>query len=270
MNYNDKTVYVLPNLMTAGNLICGFMAVLQIFDGTMLRQFEGENWHVHYQYSLYLILLACVFDLLDGRIARMSGHTSSFGREFDSLADIVSFGVAPALLLFEIVLWELPDRLGWIIAALYLVCGAMRLARFNLIAVHSEKSGTPAKDFIGLPIPAAAGLIASITLMLLTLYENKGSIGNWKYVLAGLMVFTSIMMFSKVHYPSFKGLHLKTKRSVPRLLGIVLLLIVIGKFYEYSLALIFCAYLIYGFVRPFIHRNWRPDFEEEDECRLSK
>ncbi|MEM9445517.1 MAG: CDP-diacylglycerol--serine O-phosphatidyltransferase [Verrucomicrobiota bacterium] len=262
---DHRKVYILPNLMTAGNLICGFMAVLQIFEGTMLRRYVGEEWHVHYEYSLYFILLACVFDLLDGRMARMSGHMTPFGREFDSLADIVSFGVAPALLLFNIVLYELPDRLGWVIGGLYLVCGAMRLARFNVTAAELERKGVHKNDFEGLPIPAAAGLIASITLTLLTLYQNEQSIGYWKYVLAGLMVVMSLMMFSEVRYPSFKGLNLKTKRTIPRFLVIVLTLGVIGYFWRYSLTVIFTSYLIYGFVRPRITKRWRPDFDDEEE-----
>jgi CDP-diacylglycerol--serine O-phosphatidyltransferase len=107
-NDNPRAVYVLPNLMTAGNLFCGFMAILQIFEGTMTRRYGDGSWWEHYELSLLFIIGAFAFDILDGRLARLGGQESPFGREFDSLADIISFGVAPALLLFEIVLHELP------------------------------------------------------------------------------------------------------------------------------------------------------------------
>ena len=119
---NDPRIPVLPTLMTAGNLLCGFVAILQIFYGGHLAMNQ------HYHYAIVFILLACLFDALDGRVARMGGTESPFGREFDSLADIVSFGVAPALLVHDIVLKEIdtPKGLGWLISCVYLVCGAMR------------------------------------------------------------------------------------------------------------------------------------------------
>ena len=108
-----------------------------------------------YVISLQCILVACLFDLLDGRLARLGGHESPFGREFDSLADIVSFGVAPALLVFKIVLYALPSRIGWIVAVFYLLCGALRLARFNIASTYSL--GTGSRNFTGFPIPACGG-----------------------------------------------------------------------------------------------------------------
>ncbi|MDZ4789509.1 MAG: CDP-diacylglycerol--serine O-phosphatidyltransferase [Blastochloris sp.] len=258
-----KLVYVLPNLMTAGNLFCGFMAILQIFEGTIQRINSTDGWWHYYEMSLFFILGAFIFDMLDGRVARLGGQESPFGREFDSLADIVSFGVAPALLVFKIVLFELPNRAGWAIAAIYLACGALRLARFNVIAAMPNKNAL--KEFTGFPIPAAAGLIASITMLLLDIYEKEGEIGPWKYVLAVLMVFLSGMMFSKFKYPSFKALDFRAQRSVPKLLGFVVFVGVTLIFYRYCLAIWFTSYLIYGFVRPYISRAWRPDFDEDDD-----
>src|SRR5450755_3872174 len=111
---NGPKIYLLPNLMTAGNLFCGFAATLRILDGTIMRANEvgGIN---RFREAIILILAACIFDLLDGRLARLGGHESPFGREFDSLADIVSFGLAPALLIYRIVLRESP-RYGWLVA----------------------------------------------------------------------------------------------------------------------------------------------------------
>src|SRR5213594_3057334 len=106
--------------------------------------------------AIFFILAACFFDLLDGRLARLGGHESMFGREFDSLADVVSFGVAPALMVYRIVLQEFP-RACWIIAFIYLACGALRLARFNTASANDDGDTHP-NTFTGFPIPAAAGL----------------------------------------------------------------------------------------------------------------
>ena len=258
-----KMVYLLPNLMTAGNLVCGFMAILQIFEGTILRETEAANWMMHYERSLFFILAAFIFDMLDGRVARLGGQESPFGREFDSLADVVSFGVAPALLVFKIVLNDLPERTGWIIASVYLLCGALRLARFNVVA--AQPNGGSMKEFTGFPIPAAAGLIASITLMLLSLYEADKQIGNWKWLLAGLMIFLSWMMFSKVKYPSFKALDWRVQRSIPKLLLVCVLVAVVIIYYRYSLAVLFTGYLLYGFLRPYVSKAWRPELDEEED-----
>src|ERR1700759_4138963 len=141
-NTNPGKIYLLPNLMTAGNLIFGFLAVLKIIEGAFQRETGGEDWAHLYLARIYCILAACVCDLLDGRLARLGGKESPFGREFDSLADIVSFGVAPALLVFKIVLVGIPTRIGWIIAVIYVVAGAMRLARFNVASTYNLGSGT--------------------------------------------------------------------------------------------------------------------------------
>jgi CDP-diacylglycerol--serine O-phosphatidyltransferase len=255
-------VYLLPNLMTAGNLFCGFMAVLCIFEGTIQRQAAAEGWWQYYERSLFFIIGAFICDMLDGRLARLGGHESAFGREFDSLADIVSFGVAPALLVFKIVLAELPNRVGWFIAFVYLACGALRLARFNVLAADPDNKSL--NEFRGFPIPAAAGLIASITLLLLQIYEYDREIGPWKYVLAVLMLFLSFMMFSRFSYPSFKALDWRTRRSVRHLLGVVILLGIIVLNYRYALAAVFTAYLLYGFFRPYLSRKWRPEPDIEE------
>ncbi len=253
--------YLLPSIMTAGNLFCGFMAVLQIIQGSLLQASAESDWIQPYETSLLWILGAFIFDILDGRLARLGGHESAFGREFDSLADIISFGIAPALLVFKIVLAELPARLGWMIGFVYLVCGAMRLARFNVLALTPQVP-TRSKDFSGFPIPAAAGLVASVTLLLLKYYESDRVIGNFKYLLAGLLLFLSFMMFSKVSYPSFKTIDWRTQRPLPRLLLIVAALALVVQTYQYSLALLFTGYLIYGFVRLKLSRRLRNEIEE--------
>src|SRR3954452_17287497 len=190
MSEPNPKIYLLPNLMTMGNLFCGFTATLRILEGALLQSVDviaaGELFHT----AIWFILGACFFDLLDGRLARLGGHESAFGREFDSLADTVSFGVAPALMVYRIVLQEFP-RACWIIAFVYLACGALRLARFNTVSAQQDfdGEGESSKNFTGFPIPAAAGLIASITLFMLWLAEGEHYLGRWKFVLPPLMVF---------------------------------------------------------------------------------
>jgi len=264
MPSQEPKVYLLPNMMTAGNLFCGFAAVLKIIEAALLIN-GGEPAIQCYHLALAFILGACVFDLLDGRVARLGGYESPFGREFDSLADVVSFGLAPALLVYQIVLKDF-QRTGWVVAFLYLLCCALRLARFNCIAAlprTPEESTEASKVFIGFPSPAAAGLIASLTLFMLWLEEGERTIGRWKFALPALLVFLSFMMFSKVRYPSFKGINWRTQRSLPRFLATIAVLAFAGLNYEWMPALLFVVFLIYGFVRPLLSRPLQREIEEE-------
>src|ERR1700752_4595270 len=136
-------IYFLPNLLTAGNLFCGFVALTKIVEANLPDDFNKI------QHALGFILLACIFDLFDGRVARMGGVESPFGREFDSLADLISFGAAPAFLVDRVVLrdvFENHPQIGWFIASIYLICGAFRLARFNCMA---NEGSAGSKDFLG-------------------------------------------------------------------------------------------------------------------------
>ena len=266
----NPKIYLLPNLMTAGNLFCGFAATLKILEGALVQvaatpatadaveKLAAEKFHI----AIWLILLSCVFDALDGRLARLGGNESPFGREFDSLADIVSFGVAPALMVYRIVLHEFP-RVGWVIASLYLVCGALRLARFNCLAAANSAAAN--KEFKGFPIPAAAGVIASVTLCMLWFDAKNRDIGAGKWVLPPLMIFLSWMMFSVFRYPSFKALNLRTTRSLPKFIAIVGVLIFSAMNYQWMPAVIFITYLLYGFLRPFLSRKMKEEIEDEVE-----
>ena len=260
-------IYFLPNLMTAGNLFCGFLALTKIVEADPL----SENFIRTIHHALFLILLACIFDLLDGRVARMGGNESPFGREFDSLADIVSFGAAPAFLVHRIVLAGVFNdypQLGWFIASVYLICGAFRLARFNCLAAMS--GGGASKEFLGFPIPAAAGLVASLTLFLLWLEEKGFSQSKLRFALPVLLIFLSCMMVSEVKYPSFKSIDFRTKRSFAKMLIIVLcvgfFLILWEQVLPVLAPLVFTVYLLYGFVRPHISRAWRKEIEDEDDA----
>jgi len=264
-------IYFLPNLLTAGNLFCGFVALTKIVEADISSgDFGPVKW------ALFFILLACIFDLFDGRVARMGGVESPFGREFDSLADLISFGAAPAFLVHRVVLRDVFNgptfnhpELGWFIASIYLLCGAFRLARFNCLAAMPGGSGS--KEFLGFPIPSAAGLVASLTLLIIKLNENENerTLGKLRYILPVVLVFLSMMMVSTVKYPSFKTLGLRSTITFPK---IIITAIIFGfvfiwwqTIHYYALPAFFTLYLIYGFIRPRISHRVRYEIEEEED-----
>jgi CDP-diacylglycerol--serine O-phosphatidyltransferase len=262
-------IYFLPNLLTAGNLFCGFVALTKIVEANLAN---GDFLQI--KYALGFILLACIFDLFDGRVARMGGVESPFGREFDSLADLISFGAAPAFLVHRVVLHDVFNtpsfdhpEIGWFIASIYLLCGAFRLARFNCLAAQAGSGG--GKEFLGFPIPSAAGLVASLTLLIIKLNEKDRDLGLWKYFLALVLLFLSAMMVSTVKYPTFKSLGLRSTSTFLKAILAALFLGVILVFREkilyYLLPAFFTLYLIYGFIRPRISRRVRHEIEEEDD-----
>lgn len=200
-----KGVYILPNLFTTGNLFCGFWAIISVFQEKFF-------------YAAVAILLAAVFDALDGKVARLSGATSKFGVQYDSLSDLVSFGVAPALLAFS---WALRPygRFGWLAAFLFVVCGALRLARFNVQTASGET-----KYFKGLPIPAAASMIALTILLYLRLIET----GWVKDIVILVMIYIlAFLMVSNIRYFSFKEFDLARRKPFSLFMFIVLSMIVI-------------------------------------------
>ena len=263
-------IYFLPNLMTAGNLFCGFVALTKIVQADL-----SDNRFTDIRVALFFILLACIFDLFDGRLARMGGQESPFGREFDSLADIISFGVAPAFLVHRIVLRDVfieHPEVGWFIASIYLICGAFRLARFNCLAAMAGTGG--GKEFLGFPIPAAAGLVASLTLLLMWMgdsgwLDERFSKSAWRYSLPVILLFLSWMMVSEVKYPTFKTLDLKSTGTFTKTLiaGLVIGSLVIFRLrlLIILLPLLFTAYLIYGFIRPHVSRSFRRQIEDKED-----
>jgi CDP-diacylglycerol--serine O-phosphatidyltransferase len=183
-----RGIYLLPSLFTVGNMLCGFAAVLYAI-------------HNRLELACWLILLAALLDGLDGRIARLMRSTSEFGKEYDSLADVVSFGIAPAILAYQ---WGLHEagRLGWAATFLFLVAGSVRLARFNVKAGLSDR-----RFFVGLPIPAGAG---AVTLMVLV--DPEPLADKPLAIAASFFVFlVSVLMVSTIHYRSFKELNLRQR-----------------------------------------------------------
>jgi CDP-diacylglycerol--serine O-phosphatidyltransferase len=257
-------IYLLPNLMTAGNLFCGFMSIVNCIQGRLAESalsgaYLGATAPDHYRYAVWFIFGAAGFDLLDGRLARVGGRESLFGAEFDSLADVVSFGVAPALLMFFLILSPSQGfvwfrNIGWFVGFIYLLCAAMRLARFNVITnpyLHRGKKELE-KDFVGLPVPAAAATVAATVLFLLKLAESDKSLNIYALGLPFLMLLTAGLMMSSVRYPSGKKLDLQTQT---RLRNLAILLVIFGVviiFKEVALLCICLGYIFYG-----LGRQWR-------------
>ena len=251
--------------MTGANLFCGFVALTKIVEW----ESTGNNYN-DIKVALLFILAACIFDLLDGRVARMGGAESPFGREFDSLADIISFGAAPAFLVYRVVLKDVfikHPEIGWFIASIYLICGAFRLARFNCLAAMAGTGG--GKEFLGFPIPAAAGLVSSLTLFMIWWDEKEFAQANWRFALPVIMLLLSLMMVSEVKYPTFKKLDLKATRTFTKTLIAILcfgaVLILKEKILYWALPLFFTSYLVYGFIRPHVSRKVRYEIADDDD-----
>lgn len=246
-------IYLLPNLFTAGNLACGFFALTWIF------KYEPGQGFEPIQMAIKLILAAFAFDFFDGRVARLARKESQFGREFDSLADIVSFGVAPAFLVYRIVLWEFV-KTGWVVAAIYLICGGIRLARFNVLSQLGSKTK---HEFIGFPIPSAAALVVSLTMFIMWLTGEGRQLGRWRFALPVVLVLLSVLMVSNVRYPTFKNIEWTPQKSVAVFAAVVIAALLLAAHFEATLAFLFLGYLLYGLVRPWIKKQWRREIEEE-------
>ena len=257
-------IYFLPNLMTAGNLFCGFMAIVQCMQARLAETaLSGEYLgHVpadYYRYAVWFIFGAAAFDALDGRLARMGGRESLFGAEFDSIADVVSFGVAPTLMMFYLILSPTQGilwfrNIGWAIGFVYLLCAAMRLARFNVITNPLLRPGKKEanKDFMGLPVPAAAGTVAALVLFLLKLAETDKALNAWALILPFLMLLIGLLMMSTVRYPSGKGINLQTQMKF-RTFAVALAVLGLILFYkEFALLGVCLGYIFFGLIR-----HWR-------------
>lgn len=214
-----RGAFILPSLMTLGNLLCGFYAIILALRG----EFEK---------ACFFILLAGFFDMLDGRVARMTQTTSQFGIEFDSLADAVSFGVAPALMVYLYT----QQSVGWIFVGLYVCSGILRLARFNV-----KTTETAQEHFMGCPIPAAAG-----TLTVVILFAEHYQLKFPKMIFPLILLILSYLMVSTVPFPSLKQLKFE-RRTPTRFLwfGLLLLLAFIKWFYV-MITLIFLVYILLG------------------------
>ena len=224
-----KGIYILPNLFTTGNLFCGFYSIILAQKGMF-----GN--------ACIAIFIAMILDTLDGRVARMTNTTSKFGEQYDSLADMLTFGIAPAFLSY---FWSLQElgKLGWIIAFVYAACTALRLARFN-----AQISDTVSKYFIGLPSPSSAGVITSLVWMLHDFdFDPKSEfIFIIKVIVAVVTLVVAMLMVSNIKYSSFKSIDFKGR--VHFIFGVCAVLIFVVIFVDPPrvLFLIFAAYSVSG------------------------
>ena len=218
-----KGIHILPSLFTTGNVFCGFYSFIAALNN-------------QYYLAAWAIVLAIVFDFLDGRIARMTKTTSAFGMQYDSLADIISFGMAPAFLSYAWVLKPF-GRLGWMAAFLYLLCSALRLARFNV-----TKPDIQGQYFIGLPTPAAAAVIASIMIAFENLFGTRIHPG----IMVAVVYSLAFLMVSNIKYPAFKKFEFRKRVSFTRFLFVILVLYVLATIPKIALFMISFAYILMG------------------------
>ncbi|NIQ02234.1 MAG: CDP-diacylglycerol--serine O-phosphatidyltransferase [Nitrospinaceae bacterium] len=218
-----KGIYILPSLFTTGNVFCGFYAFITVLNN-------------QYFMAAVAIVVAIIFDCLDGRVARLTKTTSAFGVQYDSLADVISFGMAPALLAYAWVLKPF-GRLGWMAAFLFLLCGALRLARFNV-----TKPDTTGDHFIGLPIPAAAAVIASIIIAFEDLFATRLN----PMIMVGVVYLLAFLMVSNIKYPAFKKFQFKKRVTFTRFLFIILFIYALATIPRVALFSLSFAYALSG------------------------
>ena len=245
-------IYLLPNLFTAGNLFFGFLCLIRCIQARYSE--EALTSFSLYNQAVWCIFGSLVCDGLDGRLARLGGKESLFGKEFDSVADVISFGLAPAMIVFFLILSPENNfikykKIGWLIGFIYLLCGAVRLARFNVITnplLPKEQQLPPhaAVSFIGLPIPAAASVIASLVLVI-----NRFDLKAWALLLPPLMLLIAWLMISNVTYPSFKHIDWTTETKLRAFVLIISVWVVIFMFEELSCAILSLTYVFYGLIR---------------------
>jgi CDP-diacylglycerol---serine O-phosphatidyltransferase len=237
-----RSVYFLPSMATLGNAICGFAACyVAAFDQLNVGSDPVAHWLFAHKYLAagYLILLSMLFDALDGRLARFTRHTTDFGGQLDSLADVVSFGLAPAFVALQLfksdVQQEMPfalTRLIWAVAAMYFSCAAIRLARFNVSNMHGEQHHF---SFLGLPSPGAAGAVVGMILMEQDLrIEGFDSLAyGCVLLLPAVVMMSGLLMVSNLRYPHIVNRYLRGRRSIARLvmfLGIGLVVVVAHRY----------------------------------------
>jgi CDP-diacylglycerol--serine O-phosphatidyltransferase len=248
-----RGVYLLPSILTLANMFCGYACIIYSLRGELEK-------------AAPLIGLAIVVDMLDGRVARMTGTTSAFGVEFDSLADVISFGVAPAILAFQ---WGLHPlgRLGWAAGFVFVATAAIRLARFNIQAGTADK-----RYFVGLPSPAAAGVPAATIFFYPTGFESPGA----ALLVLAMMIVPGLLMVSTVRFYSFKSIDLQSRRAYP-VLALLALGFALMTAHEVMLLAMAYVYLASGLVMwawSRVRRHSHDDAEEGDEpaadTKLSK
>jgi CDP-diacylglycerol--serine O-phosphatidyltransferase len=225
-----KGIYLLPNTLTLCGMFCGFYAILASYKG-------------HYVYGAWAILIAFIFDGVDGWVARLTNTTTKFGIELDSLSDLVAFGVAPAVLIYS---WGLTPfgRIGWGAAFLFVICGALRLARYNV-----QMGSAESKSFTGMPIPAAATVVASLVLFYT---EVRGGLIEKHYIILMLPFILSALMVSTLRYHGLKEVDLRKRKPFWLLVVIVSAFVLVFMYPETVLFLFALFYMLWGIVESIV------------------
>ncbi|MCI0548351.1 MAG: CDP-diacylglycerol--serine O-phosphatidyltransferase [Candidatus Rokubacteria bacterium] len=238
--HRQRGIFLLPSLLTTGNLFCGFLALIL---ATRERYTEAAA----------AIFVAMVLDFLDGKVARLTRTTTQFGVEFDSLADVVSFCVAPAFLVYSAVLAPL-GRAAWLAAFLFVICGALRLARFNVHAGVTDR-----RFFVGLSTPAGAGVLCAIILLV-----DGDEVSRWLgFAIAVAVYLTGLLMVSTFRYHSFKEVDFARRRPAGVLLVVVLGLLIVATHPQWFLFLLFTTYALSGPARPLWVRRREGSFRAD-------
>lgn len=274
-------IYLLPNFFTAGNMCCGFFSLCKCIEANNTPDIAVAN--ELYMMAVYLIFGACIFDLFDGRMARMFKKESMFGAEFDSIADTVSFGVAPAFLVYFLIFdparansfnWvnSFISSSGAIIGFIYLLCAGIRLAKFNVLTnplIPGNEKKSPASDFMGIPSPVAAAITASFVLLLTHLnydqhaVETASTLKTWlPIILLPTMLLVSILMVTNIPYPTFKHIDWNGKTKAQAFIFIILFIIIAAKFHIFAIPAALLIYVFYGLIRA-LKRKIRKNKDEE-------
>lgn len=236
-----KGIYILPSLFTTASLFCGFFSII--------RSITGD-----YVAAAWAIMFAGVFDGLDGRVARLTKSETEFGIEYDSLVDLASFGLAPAILVFT---WTLNDfhRFGWAAAFLFFACGALRLARFNVQHNNVEK-----RFFQGLPIPCAAYMLASLVILASQMNWPEDSVS---YFVLPLTIGLALLMVSNIRYRSFKNIDFSKPQSFLFLVAAAVIIFVVASAPQETMFFASSAYVAMGLVDEILHLRNRKNFLEK-------
>jgi len=246
----SRRIPVLPSLITLGSTLCGFGSMC-----LAARSGSPEERIVWFTYAAWIIILAMVFDALDGQVARLTKQTSDFGGHLDSLSDVISFGLAPAFLAWQVIKFscsfpppfEWVERVVWLICALYVVFAALRLARFDTSNSHEESAH---RFSVGLPSPPAAGMVAGMVMIYTALPEDS----TWThvmgtYIIPLVVLIVGPLMMSKLRYVHLLNEVFKNRRSFPFFVWLIIvvsfLVVVLGKFF---VPLVFCAYVASGII----------------------
>jgi CDP-diacylglycerol--serine O-phosphatidyltransferase len=279
-----SNITILPSLITILNGLCGFAA---IFFASKAMTAGGNHFSYHrlqlpyFALAGYMILLAMVADMLDGRLARMSQSTSSFGGQLDSLCDVISFGAAPAFLMVKVLEYELAGfvelgallesfigRFVWLTAATYLSCAAIRLARFN---VENEEDESAHMSFVGLPSPAAAGVIVSLVIFHQeVLVGLAGRTDGVNAVFANLVIYSlplaalgiAVLMVSRIRYPHIVNQYIKGKKPFAHLIRVMLFLAFFIWCRQAAMVVIFCGFALSGFAKWFYYKVIKKSISE--------